>query len=87
MKQAASEGPLPRGAHDALCDLLAEEIWHAVIAATPAAVPDDVLLACLGDVVLRAAAQMAHRRRTSRQVIVAAFCHGITFANDQSGDQ
>jgi len=66
-----------RGPHDALCDVLSEEIWTVVRAATPAGVPDEVWLACLGEVVLRAAALVAHRQRCPVGLIVGAFCGGL----------
>ena len=78
--------PPDRADHGALCDLLTDELWVAFTKAIPAATPDDVMLACLGEVVIRAVAMAAHRKGMPSGAMLRLLCGGMLAAEIEKAE-
>lgn len=72
-----------RANQGALCDVLAEELWRAVVEATPAAVPGDVLLAVLGELAIRAAGAVAHEQGVPHRAVLRMFVSALAASADE----
>jgi hypothetical protein len=73
-----------RGPQDALCDVLAEEVWLAVMGALPAAVPCDVALAVMGEVSMRLVGMVARRSGMEPAALTRLFAGSLLAAAEGS---